>query len=217
MRRHPPELIALTPGDLDERGLAALVERAAAAAEAGLRGILLRERRLFDRDFLSLAAELRAALGPGGWLGVHDRAHLARAAGADALHVGWSSLPVDAARALVGAGFPLGFSAHADDPADLRAGADHLFLAPIAPTASHPRPDAVDWRPPLGVEGFAAERARDDRPTWALGGVAPALVPGLRRAGASGVAVLGAVLGAPTPAAASAGVAGLLAAWEAAA
>ena len=209
----PPPLVALTPGGLERTDCEELLVRARSAVGAGLRGILLRERGLFDRDFLSLARELRKLLGDDGWLGIHDRAHLLTASAGDALHLGWWSLEPTTARALVGTRAPIGFSAHADDPAGLRTGSDYLFLAPVAQTRSHPTTDAVDWRPPLGVDGVADEVRRSDLPVWALGGVDVESVGGLRRAGVRGIAVLGAILG-RDESGAVAGTEALLRAWE---
>ncbi|WP_419191487.1 thiamine phosphate synthase [Engelhardtia mirabilis] len=210
----PPPLVALTPGNLTLADCAALVQRCEAAVAAGLRGVLLRERCLFDRDFLALAGELRRKLGAGGWLGIHDRAHLFAACDGDALHLGWWSLEPSAARTLVGEAVPIGFSAHADDPQQNRQGCDYLLLAPVAATRSHPDPEAVDWRAPLGVDGFESELRRDGRPTWALGGVDATNAAALRRAGAKGIAVLGAILGQSDPGTAARGTAALLDAWE---
>jgi thiamine-phosphate pyrophosphorylase len=194
----PPALLALSPGTL--RGSAdarAFAGAAVAALEAGLRGLLLREPLLSDRAFLELAEELAAARArhEGAWLGVHDRAHAALAVGADGLHLGFRSLAPARARELVGERCALGASAHAgDEPAHL-APADYLFLGPVNDT-----PSKRGWKEPLGFDGFAAERARLERPVWAIGGLLPEHVARLRAADAAGVAVLGGIFGHPRPA-----------------
>src|SRR5207247_2282344 len=89
IRRLPPRLVALTPGDLapehpDGRArFEPFLARARAAIAAGLQGILLREPDLSDRETLELGRALREAIPSGGWLGLHDRVHLAGACEAD--------------------------------------------------------------------------------------------------------------------------------------
>lgn len=215
MRRQPPALIALTPGDLVPGAFDDLLARVRAAVAAGLRGVLLREPKLFDADFGALARSLRRELGPDRWLGLHDRVHLIDVTDTQAVHLGWSSLRPSEVSELRGDAVSIGFSAHAgDDPAAAR-GADYLFLSPVAPTASHRDPSGPDWREPLGVDGFRRERRIRTAPTWALGGVDASRARELRDAGADGVAVLGAILGRSSPEAAARATGELLGAWGA--
>jgi len=207
--RLPPLVLALTPGDVEadeaNRGAAeALLARVEAALAAGLTGLLLREPRLDERAFLELARELRGALDArGGWLGVHDRVHLAALAGADGVHLGFRSLAPRAARAVAarfGATPTVGLSAHARDEAAAWDEADYLFLGPV-----HDTPSKRDLVPPLGMPGLKTQIERAaGRPVWALGGLHPGDVSGCLRAGARGVAVLRGILGAPDPADATA-------------
>lgn len=196
--RLPPRLVALTSGALAqasearlETEIRALALRVATARAHGLRGVLVREPDLGDRATLELAIALRKALGDDGWVGLHDRVHLAAAAGADAVHVGFRSLSPREARALVPAHIAVGFSAHAGDALPARAESDYLVLGPVFDT-----PSKRGWKEPLGVEGFARELARDTRPTWALGGVDASNAEALLTRGAAGVAVARALLGA---------------------
>jgi thiamine-phosphate pyrophosphorylase len=217
--RAPPELLALSPGDLAaEPQFGSFLAGCGRAAAAGLRGVLLREPELFDADFLALFRELRRAAPPGTWLGIHDRLHLALDCGADGVHLGFQSLTPRQACAQLAARTTaarpaVGYSAHEGDPPEASAGADYLLLGPVFRSASHPDPGAVDARPPLGVAGFARLAALGDRPTWALGGIGPRAAGDLRRAGAAGLAVRSGIFGQDDPAAATAQ---LLAAWDAA-
>lgn len=207
----PAALIALTPGDLapgDARARAELVQRVRAAAAAGLAAVLLREPELPDGELLGLARELRAALDgerPGAWLGVHDRAHVALAAGAGGVHLGFRSpRPADLGPLLERAGgglaaLAIGLSTHAsDDPAEW-APCDYLFHGPVRAT-----PSKRGLLEPTGPEGLARAVARaGERPVWGIGGLEPADVPAVIAAGARGLAVLRGVLGAPDPGAAA--------------
>ena len=96
--------------------------------------------------------------------------------------------------AAAAAGMPLGFSAHAHDAPESRAGADFLLLGPVLATPS--KEGRVE---PLGFEGLARECARETRPIWAIGGLKPEHARTVRAAGAGGLAVLSGVLGADDP------------------
>jgi thiamine-phosphate pyrophosphorylase len=177
--RLPPALLALTPGE----GARGLPERIARAASGGLRGVLLREGALEDGEYLALAQRVARALAPWpeAWLCLHDRPHLAQAAGAAAVHLSGRSLPPEHVRGWLDARVALGFSSHAgDDPGRFR-GADYLLHAPFAAVP--------DKGPPLGPAGIE-QAVRDwGLPLWALGGIRPDEVAGALAAGARGVAV----------------------------
>lgn len=198
--RLPPTLLALSPGTLrDAADVERLLQRAAAARAAGLRGVLLREPHLGERPFLELARRLRALLaGDGGWLGLHDRAHLVAAAGADAVHVGFRSLSPAELRSWLPADVAVGLSTHAGDDVAAWGSADYLVHGPVFDT-----PSKRGLLEPIGTGGLAAAVARAPRPVWALGGLAPEhpeRVRGALEAGARGVAVLAAVLAREDPA-----------------
>ncbi len=204
----PPPLLALTPGRLgpgDAGGGASggeasrLVAAVRAAVDAGLRGVLLREPGLADRAFLDLALRLREVLGADGWLGLHDRPHLAAAARAEGVHLGFRSLGVAAARAVAGPEVALGLSTHAGDDPATWAGADYLFHGPVRDT-----PSKHGLLEPVGPAGLARACAATDRPVWGLGGLRPEDARAVRTAGARGMAVLGGLLGDARPAAAAA-------------
>ena len=198
-RRAPPPLVALTPGDLAAEAVPAFLERARAAAGAGLAGILVREPEMGDRALLALARAVRGLLPPGGWLGLHDRVHLAGEAGADAVHLGFRSLAPSEARPLLAEGIAVGLSAHAgDDPAAWSA-ADYLFFGPVLAT-----PSKRGLLEPVGFEGLARAAAASPCPVWAIGGLRPEHAAGCLAAGAAGLAVLAGILRAPDRIAAAA-------------
>jgi thiamine-phosphate pyrophosphorylase len=196
-----PPLLALSPGDLREGAARAFLGRVERALAGGLEALLLREPALSERAYLELGHTLRGMVRV---LIVHDRAHLAALLGADALQLGHRSLPPSVAAE----GLPLGFSAHAHDTPEARAGADFLLLGPVLRT-----PSKEGLLEPLGFEGLARECARERRPIWALGGLKPEHAAAARAAGAAGLAVLSGVLGSAEPQAAARSY---LDAWESA-
>lgn len=207
-RGRPPALVALSPGDLarspggavrstgDHLAARDLVRVVDACVRAGLRGFLLREPALSDRETLELARALRDVIGDG-WLAVHDRVHLAAACRADAVHVGFRSLRPEAARALVDPGVGVGFSAHATDDPILWAACDYVFFGPVFDTPS--KRGLVD---PVGFEGLARAVRSTSVGVWGLGGLVPEHVPGVVDAGAGGLAVLGGITRSADPASA---------------
>ncbi|MFT7676092.1 MAG: thiamine-phosphate pyrophosphorylase [Planctomycetota bacterium] len=202
----PAELLALTPGDLRStgRGLAGVLgvgpwlDAVRRALAAGLRAVLVREPDLQDGELAQLlerTAELVNAVD--GWLGVHDRAHLVAACGAQGLHLGFRSLSPREARLVVGPDVTIGFSSHLDEDPDCCAGADYRSLSPVYET-----PSKRGLLEPIGLQALAAECARSELPIWALGGITPERLPAVRGASARGVLVRGALLGAADPGAA---------------
>ena len=202
MPAFPPPLLALSPGDLAAGDAQSFGGRLRRAAEAGLRGILVREPALDDRALLELARSaveiLRAAHGDGAWCGVHDRAHLVRAAGAQALHLGFRSLrPTDVPANLLD-GALVGLSTHAGDAgrdAEAWEQVDYLFHGPVHETVSK-----QGLLEPIGFEGLARGVARSPVPVWALGGLHPEDVAAALDAGARGVAAIGALWNPEDPA-----------------
>jgi len=173
------------------RDLVAVVR---AALDAGLPAVQLRDKDLPGRPLLALAEQLRAATArTGALLLVNDRIDVALAAGADGVHLGGGSVPVEAARVLLGAAALIGVSTHA--PGEAPAGADFAFFGPVWETPSK-----------SGAQGealLARAVAAAAVPVLAIGGVTAERVAAVRAAGAAGVAVIRAILAAPDPGAAT--------------
>ncbi len=193
MRRLPGRILALTPGDLRDATVASFVNRARGAIEAGLESILVREPSLSDRATTSLARELRALLGRRGWLAIHDRVHLAPIVDADAVHLGFRSLSIEVARAILPDECAVGFSAHTHDERSAHRGADYLVFGPVFPTRS--KFGVLDA---VGVDGLERAALDTDVPIWALGGIDAANAAECARR-CRGIAVRGALLGAEDP------------------
>jgi thiamine-phosphate pyrophosphorylase len=132
---------------------------------------------------------------------VNDRLHIALAAGADGGHVGADDLPVAAARRVLGPDAVLGATAR-DPLAARRAVADGASYLGVGPAYATVTKDGLP--DPIGPVGVAAVAAEVTVPVIAIGGVTVAGVAELVRAGAYGVAVVGAVSDADDPGAATA-------------
>lgn len=165
---------------------------------AGLKAVQLREKDLAARDLLSLAQRLRESTRRhGARLLINDRADVALAVGADGVQRTGTSLPVSVVRSISPPGFLIGASVHS--AAEARAvepeGADFLLFGPVYDTPSK-RP----YGPPQGVAALERVATAVRLPVFAVGGVTPARVAEVVRAGAVGVAVIAAILGAERPA-----------------
>ena len=165
---------------------------------AGLKAVQLREKDLAARDLLSMAHVLRdSTRRHGAKLLVNDRADVALAVGADGVQRAGTSLPVSALRAISPPGFLIGASVHS--MAEARAaepeGADFLLFGPVYDT-----PSKREYGPPQGLSALERVASAVSLPVFAVGGVTPARVAEAVRAGASGVAVIAAILGAERPA-----------------
>jgi thiamine-phosphate pyrophosphorylase len=146
-------------------------------------------------EILADAAHRHGAL-----FAVNDRADIARAAGADVLHLGQGDLPLRVARDFVGPDTLIGLSTH--DPGQLAAAADseadYFCVGPCWPTPTKPGRAA----PGLGLVGAAAG-LRTGKPWFAIGGIDAQRLPDVLTAGARRVVVVRAITAAPDPRAAA--------------
>src|SRR6266550_2518928 len=132
---------------------------------------------------------------------VNDRVDVALAAGAAGAHLGWDDPPLDALRPHLPAGFLLGLSVgSADEAARAPATADYWSVGPCFAT-----PTKQDAGAALGPEGFAAiaRLAPEGTTVIGIGGITVSNARSIIEAGATGVAVVGAVIGAPNAEAAA--------------
>jgi thiamine-phosphate diphosphorylase len=178
------------------------LDRATALMEAHGAGVAvhLRGHRTGGGALFRLAAALEATgRACGTPLLVNDRVDVALAVGCGA-QLGRRSIPVEAARTLLGPEAVLGYSAHTADEAvaAVQAGADFIVLGTIWPTASHP------GEPGAGTELVWETAARVAAPVIAIGGVTPDRAGAALEAGAHGVAVLSGVWSQPDGVAAAA-------------
>jgi thiamine-phosphate pyrophosphorylase len=172
-----------------------------AAVRAGVTLVQIRDKGDDARAFLAEALELRDALaGTGVPLLVNDRIDIARAIGADGVHLGQSDLPPPIAREQLGPDAIVGLSIEtlAQMGNGIFEGVDYLGVGPVF--ATNTKPDAA---PPIGLDGLAAIRAATPLPMVGIGGVGPADAAAVRATGVEGICVVSAILGAADPAAAT--------------
>jgi thiamine-phosphate pyrophosphorylase len=171
------------------RSLPPLIQQ---AVNAGLPAVQLRERDLSTSEVRALAREIQSITEPRAVpLIVNDRIDLALAMNLEGVHLRANSLPVSVARRLVGANRLVGVSTHSISEVEQanRDGADYVLFGPIFDTPSK-RP----FGPPLGLAVLAEVCRHSAIPVFAVGGVTSDSVSDVRRAGAHGVAVIGAIL-----------------------
>lgn len=188
------KLYAITEAaSLKDRDLGSVV---AAALRGGADVIQLRDKKASDSDLISQARMLLEITRPAGVpLIVNDRPQVAKAAGADGLHLGQEDMSLSDARAIVGRGVLIGRSTHNPEQA-LAAeneGFDYIGVGPVFSTPTKP-----DYQP-VGIElvRFAASRIRI--PFVAIGGIDRSNASEVLRAGATCIAVVRAVMGAEDP------------------
>jgi thiamine-phosphate pyrophosphorylase len=181
-----PTLVVLTDGSLT--GGRPLMGVLRAVVEGGARAVLVREKHLPVRQRAELAAELAALLHPlGGIVLVASDPTIP----SDGVHLAGSDPVPDPPPPRWGR------SCHdAGEVAEAaRNGSSWATLSPVFPSRSKP-----GYGPPLGPAALAGHPL----PVLALGGVDASNAADCVRAGAAGVAVMGALMAAPDPAAATA-------------
>jgi thiamine-phosphate pyrophosphorylase len=177
-----------------------------AALSGGVDVLQLREKGLEAAPEMAFLEVFRAACDRhGALLAVNDRADIARAAGADVLHLGQDDLPAAAARQIVGPDTLIGLSTHSADQAAAAAASpdvDYFCAGPVWPTPTKPGRPA----PGLGLVRYAAGLAAA-RPWFAIGGISADNLGEVLAAGARRVVVVRAITEAADPAAAAAALA----------
>jgi len=164
------------------------------AITAGARVIQLRDKQAGPHELLSRARRLVAITRPAGaLLLVNDRVDVALSAGADGVHIGPRDLPLRTVCAAVPDGFLVGYST--DDPEDARkaegAGAAYIGCGAVFGTRTKDVGDEA-----IGLERLDAVARAVSIPVIGIGGVTPEGAEQIAETAASGVAVVGAVMGA---------------------
>ena len=173
------------------RPLVPLLQRVLTAAAPAIQ---LRERDLSARELVTLALEVQAVTASRrSQLLINDRIDVALALEGVGVHLRNNSLPVSVARQVLGTQRLLGISVHAVEEAVQveSQGADYIVLGPIYET-----PSKQMFGPPLGIHTLERACRLVRLPIIGIGGVTAARAREMRRAGAFGVAVITAVLGA---------------------
>lgn len=171
-----------------------MVERIERALRAGVQAVQLREKDLNTREIVDYARSLRKVTRRyGASLIINDRVDVALAVGADGVHLGYQSMPVEAVRRIAGGALLIGVSTHglAQAREAERAGADFITFGPVFHTASK-----AAFGEPLGVDRLAEAAGEIRIPVFAIGGINSRNVSSVMKRGAHGVAMISAILGA---------------------
>lgn len=151
--------------------------------------IQVRERQFDDRSLMQLVEEVIEAVRPAGArVLVNERTDIARATGADGVHLKSDAPPVQEVRRIVPDGFLIGRSVHTESEAvavQAGGGCDYLFFGTVFRSASKP-----DDHPLAGLEGLRRTCAAVSLPVIAIGGISTARVLDLRATGAAGIAAI---------------------------
>ena len=177
-----------------------LAELIPALARAGVDVVQLRERGLDPAELARHARACAAAAAAAGVLFVvNDSPELARASGADGVHIGQEDGSVADARALLGPDRIVGRSTRGGRMLDRAAdeGADYASVGPVWATPTKA------GRAPVGLAAVADAARRARLPWFAIGGIDARRALRVAAVGARRAVVVRAVCDAPDPAAAA--------------
>ena len=199
----PPPRLYLITGRHHTAGrpLSGVIGQALAAVRSGripadAVAVQLREKDLSGRDLFALAAPLRAVTRAAGVrLFINDRVDVALAAGADGVHLGGGALEREDVAAIA-PDLAVAVSTHSLAEVEALRGDPRVSFALFGPV--HETPSKQAFGPPLGLDALRSASAVGV-PLLAVGGVDAANARACVDAGASGVALIRAVLsdGAP--------------------
>jgi thiamine-phosphate pyrophosphorylase len=160
---------------------------------SGIEWLQIRVKRtLSDRDFYSSVNScLRLASARRTRIWVNDRTDIATLLPVHGLHLGQQDLSPDLARTIVGNSKWIGQSTHNEEQirvADQDPAVDVVAVGPIYSTTSK-----ADSDPVLGLEILRCARELTDKPLVAIGGITTNTIGDVIDAGATSVALLGAL------------------------
>ena len=170
--------------------------------------VQLREKECSTAEFIQLARELKAALAPLGIpLIINDRVDVALAVDADGVHIGQSDMPYATARKLLGSDKIIGLSVETMDEvvAANALDVDYIGISPVYAT-----PTKTDTLTPFGLDGVDEVMRCSRHRCVAIGGMNRDTVGEVIAHGVEGVAVVSAIVAAPSPREAAAELAGIV-------
>ena len=167
-----------------------------AAMATGVKFIQMREKTLPDRELVAMARRLRAwTRDADALLIVNDRPDIAVLAEADGVHIGQEELTVSDARRIIGPDRLIGVSTHTIEQARQAVldGADYLGVGPTFPSGTK------SFESFAGLDFIRQVAAEITLPWFAIGGIDTNNLAAVLEAGASRIAVSGAILTATDP------------------
>ncbi len=194
IRRPPPPALYLIT-DMRDLGEGHLLRQVKGALDAGVRLVQLREKHLEGGALLCLARSLRELTSEyGASLIINDRVDIALLSNADGVHLGQSGFSPRDARKIIGSDKLIGVSTHSLDEAMAAEsqGADFITFGPVYET-----PSKAAYGAPVGLAALKAVCGRAAIPVYAIGGIKNDNVAEAMRSGASGVALISAIMASP--------------------
>lgn len=172
------------------------------ALEGGCRWIQLRMKDAPAEEIIACAEEvIPLCRRHGAKFLLDDHVELVRQLGADGVHLGKNDMPVDEARKILGSDIIIGGTANTiEDIIRLhKQGADYIGCGPFRFTTTK-----KNLSPILGLDGYKSivlkmKELGIDLPIVAIGGITVEDIPAVMGTGVSGIALSGAILGAPDP------------------
>lgn len=172
------------------------------ALEGGCRWIQLRMKDASAEEIIACAEEvIPLCRRHGAKFLLDDHVELVRRLGADGVHLGKNDMPVDEARKILGPDIIIGGTANTiEDIIRLhKQGADYIGCGPFRFTTTK-----KNLSPILGLDGYKSivlkmKELGIDLPIVAIGGITVEDIPAVMGTGVSGIALSGAILGAPDP------------------
>lgn len=172
------------------------------ALEGGCRWIQLRMKDAPAEEIIACADEvLPLCRRHGAKFLLDDHVELVRQLGADGVHLGKNDMPVDEARKILGPDIIIGGTANTiEDIIRLHEqGVDYIGCGPFRFTTTK-----KNLSPILGLDGYKSivlkmKELGIDLPIVAIGGITVEDIPAVMGTGVSGIALSGAILGAPDP------------------
>jgi len=172
------------------------------ALEGGCRWIQLRMKDAPAEEIIACAEEvIPLCRRHGAKFLLDDHVELVRQLGADGVHLGKNDMPVNEARKILGTDIIIGGTANTiEDIIRLhKQGADYIGCGPFRFTTTK-----KNLSPILGLDGYKSivlkmKELGIDLPIVAIGGITVEDIPAVMGTGVSGIALSGAILGAPDP------------------
>ena len=167
------------------------------ALSAGVRFFQYRDKTGSRRSIYETCMRLATiARNRGAVFIVNDHPDIAVAVDAAGVHLGQDDLPIETARKIMGADAIIGISTHSSEEAKVaeQAGADYIGFGPVYRTLTK------DVGKIQGVEALRRIKRTVSIPVIAIGGINHENCRLAMEAGADGVAVISAILGANNPA-----------------
>ncbi|MGB4654375.1 MAG: thiamine phosphate synthase [Bacteroidales bacterium] len=177
-----------------DRNLLEIVED---AVIGGVTIVQLREKDISTMQFYKLALQFKQMLSKYGVpLIINDRLDIALAVDADGIHVGQHDLPVEIIRKHMPKGKIIGLSVENVEQTEI---ANHLDVDYVAASPIFNTSTKTDTAPELRIEGLKEIADVSKHPIVAIGGMNMSNAGSIIKAGASGIAVVSAIVSADSP------------------